>query len=71
MTLWHLICNDETEKCKSYIDPLANNFNDEIYLFTQNLCECIKDFHGNGTYCVPNDPCTVNKGNCHRKVSIL
>ncbi|XP_043443478.1 stabilin-1 isoform X3 [Prionailurus bengalensis] len=30
----------------------------------QAQCRCPKDYHGDGTVCLPHDPCTINHGGC-------
>uniref|UniRef100_A0A452QPT1 Stabilin 1 n=1 Tax=Ursus americanus TaxID=9643 RepID=A0A452QPT1_URSAM len=30
----------------------------------QAQCRCPKDYHGDGTVCLPQDPCTINYGGC-------
>lgn len=30
----------------------------------QAQCRCPKDYHGDGTVCLPQDPCNTNNGGC-------
>ena len=38
-------------------------------VFAQYVCSCIEGYHGNGTFCVADDICTQQNGDCHNAVS--
>lgn len=42
-----------------------------VFFMLQYACSCMDDYHGNGTYCVPENVCTTNNGGCHSNVSHL
>uniref|UniRef100_A0A673TVL4 Stabilin 1 n=1 Tax=Suricata suricatta TaxID=37032 RepID=A0A673TVL4_SURSU len=36
----------------------------------QAQCRCPKDYYGDGTVCLPHDPCTINYGGCPRNSTV-